>query len=452
MKGLSLLVIAKAVGGELVCQGQYINREISGAVIDSRLVENDYLFFAVKGERCDGHDFINQVYEKGALCTIVEKKIDTDRPYIIVDSSLLALKKLAAYYRSILNIKIIGITGSVGKTSTKEFIASVLCTQYDVLKTEGNFNNEIGVPLTILKIRQNHEIAVIEMGISDFGEMTRLSEIAKPDVCVITNIGTCHLENLGDREGVLRAKTEMFGNASSNCSVVLNGDDDKLITITDVKGKQVHFFGHSEKFKCYCSNIENNGIDGTKCNIHLYSKEIKVEIPIPGEHMVGNAMAASLIGYLLNVTMENIKKGIESIQSVGGRVNIIRGKYTVIDDCYNANPVSMKASLDLLSTAKGRKIAVIGDMYELGLREKELHMEIGNYASNKSDYIFSTGSFSEVIKQGCDKSAISMENVNIFENIDDLIYNIKQFVTKGDTILVKASHSMHFEKIVKALQ
>lgn len=452
MKNLTLSSIAAAIKGELFCDASVINTEINGAVIDSRKVEKDYLFFAVKGQRVDGHDFIGHVYEKGALAVVSEKKLNMGKPYILVKSSLEALKLLAKYYRSTLEIPIIGITGSVGKTSTKEFIASVLSEKYRVLKTEGNFNNEIGLPLTILKIREEHEVAVIEMGISDFGEMTRLSEIAKPDICVITNIGVCHLENLGDRDGVLRAKTEMFANAGEDSEIVLNGDDDKLITIKQYKNKPVHYFGSSPQNEVYATDVINYGIDGTNCNIHLNCTSFNADIHIPGIHMVNNALAATLVGNILGVSTESIKNGIEKLADAAGRVNIIRRNYTIIDDCYNANPISMKASIDLLNTSVDRKIAVLGDMFELGANENELHYEIGKYIANTDiDLLFLCGRLSKNILEGYINEKHISNSVNWFENIDDLIYNLKQSVMDKDTILVKASHSMHYEEIVKAL-
>ena len=367
-------------------------------------------------------------------------------------SSLNALKLLAKYYRSTLNIPVIGISGSVGKTSTKEFIAGVLATKFNVLKTEGNFNNEIGLPLTILKIREYHEVAVIEMGISDFGEMTRLSSIAVPDICIITNIGICHLENLKDRDGVLRAKTEMFANAKPNAKIFLNGDDDKLSSFKLNDNRTISYFGIDNKYDAFASDIVNEGIDGSCFTLHIYDETAKVHVPIPGTHMVINAVAASLVGYSLGLNINDIKKGIENIQSVGGRVNVIKKNYTIIDDCYNANPVSMKASLDLLSSTKGRKIAVIGDMFELGDNENALHEEIGNYVGNLPiDYVFVTGKFKEHIKNGFIKGSSCKNNVFMFDNNDELIYNIKKFVKDKDIILIKASHSMHFENIVKAL-
>ena len=213
MKNMTFENIAAACGGELILNGADATTEVAGGVIDSRLVKENYMFFATKGERVDGHDYIAKAFDLGAILAVCERiPEDVKGSFILVEDTFVALKQIAKFYRENLDIKVVGITGSVGKTSTKEFVASVLAKKYNVLKTEGNFNNEVGLPLTVLKIRDEHEVAVLEMGISDFGEMTRLSEIAQPDICVITNIGQCHLEQLGDRDGVLKAKTEVFAN------------------------------------------------------------------------------------------------------------------------------------------------------------------------------------------------------------------------------------------------
>ena len=243
MKNMTLENIAKACNGIYVGDEDLKSKEITGVEKDSRLIEDGYLYLPFVGARVDGHDFIPQVFDKGALCTLSEKDLNNPKgPYIKVESVATALKDIAEFYRKQLSCKIIGITGSVGKTSTKEIIASVLEEKFKVLKTEGNYNNEIGEPLTILKIRDEHEVAVIEMGISDFEEMHRLAKVSRPDVCVITNIGTCHLENLGDRDGVFKAKTEMFDYASKDCFIVLNGDDDKLSNVKEVNGHAPAFF------------------------------------------------------------------------------------------------------------------------------------------------------------------------------------------------------------------
>lgn len=249
MKDMNLKAIAAACGGEYRGDGKSAFMEVSSVVIDSRKVEKGSLFIAIRGARSDGHDYVGQAYQKGALCCITEKEIiGTPCPYIRVPSSLAALREIAAYYRSRLLVKIVGVTGSVGKTSTKETIAAVLARKYRVLKTQGNFNNEIGLPLTIFSLSTEDEVGVLEMGISDFGEMDRLAAIARPDLCVITNIGSCHLENLHSRDGVLKAKTEIFGHMNPKGTVILNGDDDKLSSVRAVCGKPPVFFGLSRGF------------------------------------------------------------------------------------------------------------------------------------------------------------------------------------------------------------
>ncbi len=266
MKNMTLANIAQAVGGTLDAKmlPEAVSAEHTQAqsvVLDSRLVEPGGIFIATRGEHVDGHSFIDQVFDAGALGVICEEApVQPKGAYILVEDSFLALKDLAEYYRSQLDIKVVGITGSVGKTSTKEFVASVLSQKYRVLKTEGNYNNEVGLPLTVLRIREDCEVAVLEMGISDFGEMHRLSKIAKPDVCLITNIGQCHLENLGTRDGILKAKTEIFDFMQEGGQICLNGDDDKLVTIREVRGSIPVFFGCGSNNAVYADNYENRGL------------------------------------------------------------------------------------------------------------------------------------------------------------------------------------------------
>lgn len=456
MKNLTLENIAKAVEGKLF-HGENIpaDTEAEGVVIDSRQVGKNYIFVAIKGERVDGHDFVRDVFEKDALAMIAERELDTDRPYILVESSLEALKKLAAYYREGLDTKIVGITGSVGKTSTKEFVSSVLGQKYKVLKTEGNFNNEIGVPLTLFKIRDFHEVAVIEMGISDFGEMHRLSYMVRPDICVMTNIGLCHLENLGSRDGILKAKSEIFDFASRDAVAVLNMDDDKLYSVKEVKNRKPVYYGMNRNADVYAESVEANGIYGTKAVIFLKKedKKIEVKIPLPGKHMVYNAMAAATVGEILGLGAEEIRQGIENIQSVGGRLHIIETeKYTIIDDCYNANPVSVRSSLDVLNNAEERKVAILGDMFELGADEKKLHYQLGEYFKEKQiDMAVLAGELSENTYQGIRDSGAATQ-VYYYKTLEDLLEYLDIMVQEKDVILVKASHSMHFEKIVEKLR
>ena len=461
MKNMTLENIEKACGGRYIGTEAEKKTEVLGVVIDSRQVESGYLFVAIPGEKVDGHKFIPDVFAKGAAAVLSEQQLeDPAGPYILVESTTKALRDLAEYYRKSLDIKVVGITGSVGKTSTKEMIASVLSEKYRVLKTEGNYNNEIGLPLTIFKIRAEHEVAVLEMGISEFGEMHRLATMANPDICVITNIGLCHLENLKTRDGILKAKTESFAHLKKDGIAILNGDDDKLSTIRQVGDKEPVFYGMEEKMEyredakksVYATGVENLGLYGMQARIHTPEGERDVRIPIPGEHNVYNALAATAVGLSLGLSLDQISSGILKAKTIGGRTNLLNtGSMTVIDDCYNANPVSMKASIDVLATAEGRKIAVLGDMGELGENEKKLHYEVGEYLAKKEiDVLFCAGELSEEIAKAAQKESKTCE-VYYFKTRDALLEQLLPFLKKGDTVLGKASHFMEYPKIVKAL-
>lgn len=454
MKEMSLQQIARACGGTYVGENSQAYLEVTGVVIDSRKVEPGYLFVALKGERVDGHSFIPAVFAKGAACVLCEHAPEHPAgPYILVESCLQALKSLAEYYRSTLSIPVVGITGSVGKTSTKEMIAAVLGQKYQVLKTEGNFNNEIGLPLTIFRIREEHEAAVLEMGISDFGEMTRLSRMAKPNFCVITNIGLCHLENLKDRDGILKAKTEMFQEAQPGAHIILNGDDDKLITLRESRTPTPCFFGLDSSNDLYAEQIENLGLAGTCCTFVTKAGNFQAHIPIPGRHMVYNALAGTAVGLALHLTPEEIKAGIESLTPVSGRNNLIHTeKWDILDDCYNANPVSMCASLDVLSCALGRKVAILGDMGELGEHEKLLHYNVGCHAADVGiDAVFLVGELSKETARGIEAKNPAL-TFRHFDTKQELIETLPLLLSKGDSILVKASHFMEFEELVAYLK
>lgn len=454
MTGLTLKIIADVVNGKLFCDKDKENQTIEGVAIDSRLVEKDYLFVCIKGERVDGHNFLDDVANKGAICAFCEKEMPNAKiPYILVESSTESLRMLATYYRSILNVKIVGISGSVGKTSTKEFVAAVLEQKYKVLKTAGNYNNEIGLPLTIMKIRDEHDIAVLEMGISDFDEMNVLSKIAKPDVCILTNIGPCHLEALGDLDGVLKAKSEMFNYSAKNALIVLNGDDEKLQNINEVNGVKPIFYGKNDDNNIIAKDIVNHGITGCEFELFDNGKEIHLSTPIPGEHMVLNALAAYAVGKYFKICDEAIKDGLMNMKPVGGRVNVIDAdKYTIIDDCYNANPVSMKASIDVLVHGNGRKVAVLGDMFELGVNEISMHKDVGIYFADKNiDVLVSIGKLSKNIYEGA-KEAGYKGLMYSFDTVDDFVANYQDILIEKDTILLKASHSMNFSDILNTLK
>ena len=453
MKNMTLDNIAAACGG--IYHGTEAARErvIADITTDSRKAGKDSLFVAIKGERVDAHRFIPSVFEQGALCVISEQELQNPAgAYIQVKSSLQAVKDIAEFYRKQLDIKVVGITGSVGKTSTKEMIASVLSEKYQVLKTLGNFNNELGLPLTIFRLRDEDEIAVLEMGISHFGEMHRLSKVARPDICVMTNIGQCHLEFLGDRDGVLKAKSEIFDYLAPDGTIILNGDDDKLSTLQVVKGTQPVFFGIDSDRVISATQIRSLGLKGIACRICTGQGAFDVTIPIPGYHMVYNALAGTAVGLALGMTTEEIKRGIEKLESLSGRFHIIEtDHYTVVDDCYNANPVSMKASLKVLGDALGRKVAILGDMGELGENEKQLHEEVGVEAGQLGiQLLICVGALSEHMAKAAKESNPQMEVV-YKKTLDEAIESLSQYLKKEDTILVKASHFMHFEKIVEVL-
>ena len=454
MKHMTLRAICAACDGTYYGPTDNLSKEAAGITIDSRKVENNWLFGATVGERVDGHSFIESCYEKGALCCLGEKPpVSESHSYIQVQSTFQALKDIAEYYRSTLEIPIVGITGSVGKTSTKEMIASVLSVKFNTLKTAGNFNNEVGLPLTVFNIRGEHEAAVLEMGISDFGEMHRLSKIARPNICVMTNIGQCHLENLGDRDGVLRAKSEIFDFAAEGAKAIVNGDDDKLRTLKSREDLDCTTFGMEKTNDVYAKTVENLGLDGLKCNISTPVGDFSAHIHIPGMHMVYNALAGTCVGLACGLTLKEIKTGIEKAETISGRNHLIHTEnYTIMDDCYNANPMSMKASLDVLATALGRKVAILGDMGELGANERALHYTVGEHAAKKNiDLLLCVGTLSEEIAKGAKAKNPSM-NACVFTTKEELLEKLPELLLKGDSILIKASHFMQFEKIVKALQ
>lgn len=458
MKHMSLQEIADACGGIYHGSPELASREVSSVVIDSRKAEKDSLFIAIKGARVDGHTFIPQVMEKGALCAVSEQDLGSvPYPYILTASCEQALKDIAEHYRRSLDLKIVGISGSVGKTSTKEMIASVLSQKYHVLKTEGNFNNEIGLPLTVFNIRDEHEIAVLEMGISGFGEMTRLAKIARPDICVLTNIGAAHLENLGSRDGILKAKTEMFAWMNPNGKIILNGDDDKLRAYTPENGIAPVYFGLGPSCSFRAEHIVSHGLKGTDAEFVTPASRFSARIHIPGSHMVSNALAGIAVGYALGMKDEDIARGIEANVPIQGRSNLIEtSKYTVIDDCYNANPASMKASLDVLSCADTRTVAVLGDMFELGKDSQKMHYDVGVHAVNAGiDVLVCIGELTADTARGAQDMAREIARpVQIlhFASIDAFFGQADRLLKEKDTILVKASHAMDFSKIIEWLK
>ncbi len=420
---------------------------VSNVVTDSREVSKSSLFVAIKGERTDGHLYIDKAYDSGACCVLCEKDIDTDKPYIKTVSTAQAVKDIAEYYRlKFENTEFIGVIGSVGKTSTKEMIASVLSQEFTVHKTEGNLNNELGVPLTLLATPEDADAAVVEMGISDFGEMTRLSKMVRPTVCVFTNIGYCHLENLKDRDGVFKAKTEVFEYAAKDALVIANGDDDKLSQMENVTA----FYGLGEKNTYRAVGIQNDGEGNVRCTLSLNGEYHDAVVPALGSFMVTNALAAAAVGKAFNMSSDSIVKGIAEYSAMDGRGKLTdTGVIKLIDDCYNASPLSVKAAIDTLCTIDARRVLILGDMKELGEDEAKYHTEIGEYIAQKDIAVLITvGELAEYI----DESAGDNLEVYHYDTVDEVKEELDDILHTGDAVLVKASHSMGFKSIVKYLK
>ena len=451
MKTLYTLDAAKAVDGQLTGE----NVSFTDVTMDSRKVTKGSLFVAIKGEKVDGHSFISDVFSKGAAAVICDHIPEgAEGCFIVVENTVKALQDLARYYRSLLKVKVVGITGSVGKTSTKEIIYSVLSQKFKAQKTLGNYNNEIGLPLTILSIEEDTEVEVLEMGISDFGEMHLLSSIAQPDICVITNIGQSHLEALGTRDGILKAKSEIFDFMNPDGAIFLNGDDDKLETVKEVKGIVPVKYGFNEGNSITAKITSSKGFLGTDMVISLPNGSFEASIGIMGRHNVLNACAAAGIGEYLGMTFDEIAQGINLAKTIAGRNNLIpNGKDTyIVDDCYNAAPNSVKAGLDALSMVPGKKVAILGDMYELGTESDALHREVGEYAAGiPLEKLIIAGENSKHMYEGALSKKPSFE-VLYFENLDALLEKVKEITSKDENILVKASNGMNFSKVVKALE
>ena len=449
MKNFTAGQFLEACGGTFYGPSGILEQNIQGVKVDSRQIRKGDLFLATVGERTDGHRFIPGVFEKGALCAVSQQKLtDPAGPYILVKDTLQALKDGAEAYRKTLSIPVIGVTGSVGKTSTKEMIAAVLGRKYHVLRTPGNFNNEIGLPLTIFMIDREHEAAVLEMGMNHFGEMHRLSRMARPTHCVFTNIGVAHLEYLGSRDGILKAKMEMLDYAAPDAGIFINGDDDKLAVMKD----RAVTFGLNKTNQIYADQIENLGLDGIRCRIRTPKGDIHAAIPIPGMHMVYNAMAGTCVGQSLGLNSEEIEAGIRSLSALPGRGHLLHTpRFTLLDDCYNANPVSMRAMLDVLDQALTRKVAVLGDMGELGDQKKELHASVGEHLKDLSiDVIVTIGPLSEFIHEAARTASPSSSCLH-FPDKESFLRDRDHILKDGDSVLVKASHYMGFEEIVNVL-
>ena len=430
---------------------------------DTRVIKKGDTYFAIKGKTFDGNMFWKEAFENGADTVIINKieisKQDIEKyknkNIIQVDDTIKALQQIATEKRNLYkDLIVVGITGSVGKTSTKDIIANVLCQKYKTIKTQGNMNNDIGVPFTILNLR-DHEVAVIEMGMNHLGEISKLSKIAKPTISVITNVGTSHIGNLGSRENILKAKLEILDGMDVPLLVV-NNDNDMLNKWAKENENIVNIrtFGMENKSECMAEGIEKKeNRSSFLCNCE--DDKFKLEVPVGGDVFILNALCGALVGKMVNLSNEEIQKGISSFELTKKRMEIINleNDITIINDSYNASLDSMKAAIEYLSnTNSNRKIAVLGDMFELGDFSEELHRKVGlEVAKNKIDLLFVIGNDSKYIAEEAEKNGMKKENIIYFVEREELIEKLKNIMEKGDIILFKASNGMKLFEIIQEI-
>ncbi|MBS5938914.1 UDP-N-acetylmuramoyl-tripeptide--D-alanyl-D-alanine ligase [Clostridium sartagoforme] len=447
---LSFKEIVEAINGKVVVRGR---EDFNNVCIDTRKIQKDNIYIAIKGERFDGNKFVIDAFKKGASIAIVSEILfdieneDEVETVILVDDTEKALLDLASFYRKKLGLKVVGVTGSCGKTSTKDLIAAFLSEKYKVFKTKGNFNNQIGLPLMILELDSTYDVAVLEMGMSDLGEIDILARCARPDIAVITNIGLSHIENLKTQDNILKAKSEIFNYFDESNTLIINGEDKNLLKIKD-KCFEILRIGYNHEYDVYAFNIILME-DNTTFSIQDNNQEIIFNIPMAGKHNILNSMLAIAVAKKLNLSFEEMKLGIKNLEATSMRLEVIKkDKITIINDCYNASPDSMKSSMDVLTTyKKGRKVAILGTMNELGDEAINAHTEVGNYAKDKVDLLIAIGSYKECFRKG-----YSLDSILTFEDKKDFIDDLKTIIKENDVILVKASRGMKFEEIVNSLE
>lgn len=436
----------EACGGELRGSAA-LKAGLREIVIDSRLIKPGDLFVAYRGEKVDGHDYISAALDRGAACCLAERVPEGEgRGLILVPDVQSALEKIAAAYRARFSIPLIGVTGSVGKTTTKEMLHAVLSRRFNTLKTEGNLNNQIGVPMTLSRLEGRHEAAVVELGISGFGEMSVLAAMARPNIAVFTRIAHAHLEFLHDLDGVFKAKTELLAYLPPDGLVIVNGDDEKLRAVKCPQ--RVITFGLGEDCDVRAEKVEVDSAGCTSCEIVCGEARLTARIPAYGRHMIYAALASAAAGFALGLEAEEIAEGIAAYHTVGRRgVVCDTGYITLIDDCYNANPDSMYCAIDSLMTLPGRHVCVFSDMREQGETSSELHRAVGLYALEKGvDFVAAYGPMSRCL------TAAMGDKARHFETREELISHLPALIERGDNVLVKASLGMHLEPVAEALK
>jgi UDP-N-acetylmuramoyl-tripeptide--D-alanyl-D-alanine ligase len=456
--------ILKASSGKLICGD--ISRSFSMISIDSRTIAPDELFIAIRGEVHDGHRFCQNVVEKGVCGLVIENDKAPDLPIsqwksknivcVVVPDTTIALGKLAAFHRKRSGVSLTAITGSNGKTSTRKMTTEVLSQKFKTHSTQGNFNNEIGLPLTLFQLKPFHEQAVVELGMNHAGEIRRLANISTPDIAVITNIGPAHLEGLGSLENIMRAKGEILERLAPEKTAVLNADDPYSTILASERPGNTILFGLSEKARIRASDIRESGIS-TAFTLLLPNGSEEVCLRVPGRFMVSNALAAAAVGWIKGLSVQEIKAGLEAFEPVHGRMNIIelQGDIRIIDDTYNANPASTQAALNTLKSLKdkGRRIIfVAGDMRELGEQSQSLHYKTGSVAAESGiEKLYITGEFAKDLADGALNRGMMPKDVFIGTQAD-ILRALSEDVIPGDRILIKGSRAMAMEKIVKGLK
>ena len=462
---LKIKDILKCTNGKLIIGDT--EKECKNYSKDTRTIKKGDTYIGIKGEKFDGSSFWKDALNNGAETVIINNiKLNEIEEYkkqnkniIQVKDTIKAIGEMASYKMKIqkekYNLKVVGVTGSVGKTSTKDIIANVLSKKYKVLKTEGNNNNHIGLPLTILRL-QDEEIAVIEMGMNHLGEISYLTKIAKPDIAVITNIGTSHIGNLGSRENILKAKLEILEGMDKK-KIVINNDNDLLNKwyLENKNNIEIHTFGIKNESEFNAKNIKLKE-NSSEFICENKNEKINIEVPVGGEHFILNALCGLTVGKLLNLNNEEIKNGIKDFKLTAKRmeINHLKNNITIINDSYNASYESMKASISNLKNMNGeRKIAVLGDMFELGDFSEKLHKEVGTEIyKNKIDKLYLIGNYSKFIGEEAEKEGYKKENIFYFENKDELFNNLKNNLKSGDVILIKASNGMKLFEIAEKLK
>ncbi len=461
MERMTIREIVSAVNGEILNDFTALDQEIGGVETDSRTIHAGSLFVPIIGEKFDGHAYIGAALEGGALACFTQRDRESylpDKCYIKVENTQRALRQLARHYKRKFRIPVVAVTGSVGKTTTKDMVAAVLGEKYKVLKTEGNLNTDIGTCLTLFRLDRDHQAAVLEMGMNHPGEIAVMSAIAEPDICLITNVGDSHIEFLGSRENILKAKCEIFSHVLPGYTAVLNGDDPLLSTLGEQLDKarcgSVLRCGRSPGLDYTADHISSDGKMAVSCEVKTPHMTCQVDIPALGDHMIYPTLMAAAVGELLGVSQEEFQRGVLHFAPTKMRMNILqrREDITILNDTYNANPQSMRAAVEVLSKCTGvRRVAVLGDMFELGALAGALHAGVGAYLGKAGvDVLVAVGELARNIADAARESGVP--EVYYCAGKEEALPILKQMVRPQTTILVKASRAMAFEELVDYLK